>query len=86
MCKTQQDWNKDGHNIQDTYVVNISSRVIKKKNLIEITIYTALSMLSVASNFKQAFKIQELSNGITKPILVYQNKSSICCHNTTIII
>lgn len=31
MCKTQQDWNKDGHNIQDTYVVNISSRVIKKK-------------------------------------------------------
>lgn len=30
MCKTQQDWNKDGHNIQDTCVVNISSKVLKK--------------------------------------------------------
>lgn len=86
MCKTQQDWNKDGHNIQDTCVVNSSSKVLKKKNLIEITIYIALSILSVASNFKQAIKIQELPNGITKPNQVYQNKSSICCHNMTIII
>lgn len=90
MCKTQQDWNKDGHNIQDTCAVNISSKVLKKKRptnqLIEITIYIALSILSVASNYKQVIKIQELPNGITKSLQVYQNKSSISCHNMTIII
>lgn len=52
MCKTQQDWNKDGHNAQDNCVVNICSVVLQKKNNTEITVFIALRRVSVARNFK----------------------------------
>lgn len=75
MCKTEQDWNKDGHDIQDTCVVNISSKALQKKSYSDYY-YIALSILSVASNFKQVIKIQELPNSITKPILFTRTRAA----------
>lgn len=60
MCKTQQDWNKDGHNVGDNCVVNIFSMVLQKhtSSITQIIVFIALRGAAVARNFTQVIKIQ----------------------------